>query len=195
MEYYGIHYDSVIKHHGVKGQKWGVRRYQNKDGTLTPLGRKKKNEATRQTNAAKTKKDVDDIVSSLTPTDRIKFGLSKKETYLTSEQGKMVVHRQLKKYGDTPVSFFDISSTDDKAAATLATRSGDEYRGKGYAREVVNKGLKWYDRNKERLGLTELYWWVRYDNPGSIHLAETSGFKLDKTSVIEDDPWILYKRK
>lgn len=107
----------------------------------------------------------------------------------------MVVHRQLKKYGDTPVSFFDISSTDDKAAATLATRSGDEYRGKGYARDVVNKGLKWYDKNKERLGLTELYWWVRDDNPGSIRLAETSGFKLDKASVVEDDPWILYKRK
>ncbi len=28
-------------HHGVKGQKWGVRRYQNKDGTLTPKGRSK----------------------------------------------------------------------------------------------------------------------------------------------------------
>ena len=41
MEYYGIHYDSVIEHHGIKGQKWGVRRYQNPDGTLTPLGRKK----------------------------------------------------------------------------------------------------------------------------------------------------------
>lgn len=40
-EYYGIHYDSVIEHHGIKGQKWGVRRYQNPDGTLTPLGRKK----------------------------------------------------------------------------------------------------------------------------------------------------------
>lgn len=25
---------------GVKGQKWGVRRYQNADGTLTPEGRK-----------------------------------------------------------------------------------------------------------------------------------------------------------
>lgn len=40
-EYYGIHYDSVIEHHGVRGQKWGTRRYQNPDGTLTPLGRKK----------------------------------------------------------------------------------------------------------------------------------------------------------
>lgn len=41
MEYYGIHYDSVIKHHGIKGQKWGVRRYQNPDGTLTEAGRKR----------------------------------------------------------------------------------------------------------------------------------------------------------
>lgn len=31
-------------HHGIKGQKWGIRRYQNKDGTLTKLGRKRLDE-------------------------------------------------------------------------------------------------------------------------------------------------------
>lgn len=29
-----------IKHHGIRGQKWGIRRFQNKDGTLTPEGKK-----------------------------------------------------------------------------------------------------------------------------------------------------------
>lgn len=30
-----------IYHHGVPGQKWGIRRYQNKDGSLTPAGKKR----------------------------------------------------------------------------------------------------------------------------------------------------------
>lgn len=33
--------DDELMHYGIKGQKWGVRRFQNEDGTLTPAGRKK----------------------------------------------------------------------------------------------------------------------------------------------------------
>ncbi len=36
-EYYDPQY--VLMHHGIKGQKWGVRQYQNPDGSLTAAGR------------------------------------------------------------------------------------------------------------------------------------------------------------
>lgn len=30
-----------LMHHGIKGQKWGVRRFENEDGTLTPEGKER----------------------------------------------------------------------------------------------------------------------------------------------------------
>lgn len=49
-------------HHGIKGQKWGVRRFQNKDGTLTPEGRKRLTARNNIIRNRGTTEDVNDIV-------------------------------------------------------------------------------------------------------------------------------------
>lgn len=49
MNYY-VTSDGELYHYGVKGQKWGLRRYQNKDGSLTPEGKKRAKQEYRQDN-------------------------------------------------------------------------------------------------------------------------------------------------
>lgn len=33
--------DTELMHYGIRGMKWGIRRYQNKDGTLTAAGKQR----------------------------------------------------------------------------------------------------------------------------------------------------------
>lgn len=48
--------ENELQHHGVLGMKWGVRRYQNKDGTLTSAGKQKKLSSEERADISNTKR-------------------------------------------------------------------------------------------------------------------------------------------
>lgn len=69
-----------LQHHGIKGQRWGIRRYQRKDGSLTPAGQKRydkemeklKAEKKKLTNEARVKKKMDKLEKMKSDVDDLK---------------------------------------------------------------------------------------------------------------------------
>ncbi len=78
MNLYGYEFEreSDLTHHGIKGQKWGVRRYQNEDGTWTAAGKQRygvDSSGNRHYSRMFQSKDTYDRIKSIRDSDRYDY--------------------------------------------------------------------------------------------------------------------------
>jgi len=71
-----------LMHHGIKGMRWGIRRYQNPDGTLTDAGRRRYKKAIEKESSIARRKDDLETYESRLVESYVKSGFIPKDVTL-----------------------------------------------------------------------------------------------------------------
>lgn len=166
-----------LYHYGVKGMKWGVRRYQNKDGTYTEAGKKLNYYRNRVRTNMKTTSDANEIVRTLDSKQKWLLGAPEKDDWIKKEEeieiSSVIAKRFIQKYEGKPVSMLEIYDKGDVGEIAIAT--DNRYKGKGYASKNAEAAKRWLN-SKQNKYINELLWAPHETNIASQNLAKKNGF-------------------
>lgn len=187
-----VRYSSELYHHGVKGQKWGV-----KNGPPYPI---QKNGFQDSTRISKTNLDkINEIFYSMSNRDR-KFlspgysNFGNKPLFNDDEYGKYsTIYSIVRSSKGTPISFLSVMrSSDDPNSGEIAvgTRNEPEYRGKGNAKRLAQKAVQWFNRQNS---IDKLYWNADKNNESSCKIALESGFKERRSEDPKQRAFVMSK--
>lgn len=144
-EFSNLVYSSYLSHHGIKGQKWGVRRYQNLDGSLTDAGRRRQERligSNRKVTIAKgtTFYRLSDNSKSDTSKDKIFVSASKKQQDVyTQSLGAIKIYNNGKAYAHEYIAKNDIKLPDKKTMEKIELGLLND---KEIQKEIVNSLIK-----------------------------------------------------
>lgn len=145
-----IYYGDILQHHGVKGMKWGVRRYQNADGSLTAAGQKRYSNMSDEKLFKTLSKQTNKMTRNGKNTKQaLQKRLDEHNKVLSNDEKLQKAIKEMKalqkKYGDD--GLWPKSAVDKyDAAANIVERSMADFgyvqysfeKGKGFTEEYIN---------------------------------------------------------
>ena len=120
--------ENYLSHHGIKGQKWGIRRFQNPDGTRTAAGKKREKQS---------RVDHDKLVKSTSAKELYKNRDQLSDKELRDRVNRIQTEQQLK-----DLMMRENSTSSGKKATTKVLGKIGEKSAEGLATAAVALGKK-----------------------------------------------------